>query len=87
MPLVKPAWLTLTILSFQTLWGATGGQFIYTESLKPLSFALGQIVGGGIGRTGVVAAVSLFMMTVPVIIFLFSQASIIQTMAHSGIKE
>jgi ABC-type glycerol-3-phosphate transport system permease component len=87
MPLVKPAWLTLTILSFQTLWGATGGQYIYDESLKPLSFALGQIVGGGIGRTGVVAAVSLFMMVVPVTVFLVSQSSIIQTMAHSGIKE
>lgn len=87
MPLVKPAWLTLTILSFQTLWGATGGQYIYNESLKPLSYALGQIVGGGIGRTGVVAAVSLFMMVVPVIVFILSQSSIIQTMAHSGIKE
>lgn len=87
MPLVKPAWLTLTILSFQTLWGATGGQYIYNESLKPLSYALGQIVGGGIGRTGVVAAVSLFMMVVPVIVFIVSQSSIIQTMAHSGIKE
>lgn len=87
MPLVKPAWLTLTILSFQTLWGATGGQYIYNESLKPLSFALGQIVGGGIGRTGVVAAVGLFMMVVPVIVFIISQSSIIQTMAHSGIKE
>ena len=87
MPLVKPAWLTLTILSFQALWGATGGQYIYDDALKPLSFALGQIVGGGIGRTGVVAAVSLFMMAVPVTIFIVSQASIIQTMAHSGIKE
>jgi ABC-type glycerol-3-phosphate transport system permease component len=87
MPLVKPAWLTLTILSFQTLWGATGGQYIYNESLKPLSYALGQIVGGGIGRTGVVAAVGLFMMVVPVIVFIVSQSSIIQTMAHSGIKE
>lgn len=87
MPLVKPAWLTLIILSFQTLWGATGGQYIYNEALKPLSFALNQIVGGGIARTGVVAAVSLFMMAVPVTVFIVSQSSIIETMAHSGIKE
>lgn len=87
MPLVKPAWLTLIILSFQTLWGATGGQYIYDEALKPLSFALNQIVGGGIARTGVVAAVSLFMMIVPVSVFIISQSSIIETMAHSGIKE
>lgn len=87
MPLVKPAWLTLIILSFQTLWGATGGTYIYNEALKPLSFALNQIVGGGIARTGVVAAVSLFMMSVPVTVFIISQSSIIETMAHSGIKE
>jgi ABC-type glycerol-3-phosphate transport system permease component len=87
MPLVKPAWLTLVILSFQTLWGATGGQYIYDESLKPLSFALNQIVGGGIARTGVVAAVSLFMMVIPVTVFVISQSSIIETMAYSGIKE
>jgi ABC-type glycerol-3-phosphate transport system permease component len=87
MPLVKPAWLTLVILSFQTLWGATGGQYIYDESLKPLSFALNQIVGGGIARTGVVAAVSLFMMIIPVSVFVISQNSIIETMAYSGIKE
>jgi ABC-type glycerol-3-phosphate transport system permease component len=87
MPLVKPAWMTLIILSFQTLWGTTGGQYIYNEALKPLSFALNQIVGGGVARTGVVAAVSLFMMIVPVTVFVISQNSIIETMAHSGIKE
>ena len=87
MPLVKPAWLTLIILSFQTLWGATGGTYIYNEALKPLSFALNQIAGGGIARTGVVAAISLFMMVVPVSVFIVSQSSIIETMAHSGIKE
>jgi ABC-type glycerol-3-phosphate transport system permease component len=87
MPLVKPAWLTLIILSFQTLWGATGGTYIYNEALKPLSFALNQIAGGGIARTGVVAAISLFMMAVPVSVFIVSQSSIIETMAHSGIKE
>lgn len=87
MPLVKPAWLTLVILSFQTLWATTGGQYIYSENLKPLSYALSQIVGGGIARTGVVAAVSLFMMIVPVIVFILSQSRILETMAYSGMKE
>ena len=32
MPLVKPAWLTLVILCFQSLWGATGGKYIYDEA-------------------------------------------------------
>src|SRR5690606_20371491 len=29
MPLVKPAWLTLLIFSFQALWNMNGGTFIY----------------------------------------------------------
>ncbi|MBC8553883.1 MAG: carbohydrate ABC transporter permease, partial [Candidatus Brocadiales bacterium] len=55
MPIVKPAWLTLVILVFQQLWGTTGGLYIYAEKLKPLPYALSQIIGGGIGRAGVAA--------------------------------
>lgn len=87
MPLVKPAWLTLTILSFQTLWGTWGGNFIYSEQLKTLPYALNQIIQGGIVRAGPGAAVAMFMMIVPVTIFIVSQSSIIQTMASSGMKE
>lgn len=87
MPLAKPAWLTVIILTFQALWGATGGMFIYTEKLKPLSFALSQIVNAGIARTGVSAAVTLIMIVVPISVFVVSQSNVIQTMASSGIKE
>jgi len=87
MPLAKPAWLTVIILTFQGLWGATGGMFIYTEKLKPLSFALSQIVNAGIARTGVSAAVTLIMLVVPISVFVIAQSNVIQTMATSGIKE
>ncbi|PIB54382.1 ABC transporter permease, partial [Pseudomonas sp. 2822-17] len=40
MPNVKPAWLTLMILQFPMLWGSNGGNFIYSESLKTLNYAL-----------------------------------------------
>lgn len=86
MPLVKPAWLTVVSLLFQQLWSADGGSFIFTENLKPLSYALQQIVSGGIARTGTAAAVGVFMMIVPITVFIFSQTRIIDTMAHSGIK-
>ena len=85
IPLCKPAWITLCILSFQTLWGATGGNFIYSENLKPISYALSQVVGGGIARTGVASAVSL--MIVPVTVFVISQSNVIETMASSGMKD
>ncbi|MGL6174401.1 MAG: carbohydrate ABC transporter permease [Cellulosilyticaceae bacterium] len=86
MPLCKPAWITLTILSFQTLWGTTGGGVIYSENLKPVSYALSQVVGGGIARTGVAAAISLIMLIVPVSVFVISQSNVIETMATSGMK-
>jgi ABC-type glycerol-3-phosphate transport system permease component len=86
MPLTKPAWLTVGILLFQALWSTDGGSFIFTENLKPLSFALQQIVAGGIARTGTAAAVSVIMLIVPITFFIISQTKIIDTMAHSGIK-
>lgn len=87
IPLCKPAWITLCILSFQTLWGATGGNFIYSENLKPISYSLSQIIGGGIARTGVASVVSLIMMVVPVTVFVISQSNVIETMASSGMKD
>ena len=87
MPNVKPAWLTLVILMFQWLWGATGGVFLRSEQLKPLSYALNQIVAGGIARAGAGAAVGLILMSVPIIFFVISQSNIIETMTTSGMKE
>ena len=86
MPLCNPAWITLIILSFQQMWGTTGGIFIYSEELKPLSYVLSQLVSGGISRTGVASAVSLIMILVPISVFVVSQSNVIETMATSGIK-
>lgn len=86
LPLVKPAWLTVIILLFQQLWSTDGGSFIFTENLKPLSYALQQIVNGGIARTGTAAAVGVIMLIVPISVFILSQTKIIDTMAHSGLK-
>ncbi len=86
MPIVKPAWLTLIILTFQQLWGETGGQYIYSEALKPLPYALDQIVKGGVARQGVGSAVALVMMMVPITVFIINQSQIVETMGTSGIK-
>ena len=87
MPNVKPAWFTLVILMFQALWGTTGGQFLRSEELKPLSFALNQIVQGGVARAGAASAVGFIIMSVPITLFIIMQSNIIQTMATSGMKE
>jgi len=87
MPLCKPAWITLIILSFQQMWGTTGGIFIYSEELKPVSYVLAQLVSGGIARTGVSSAVALIMLVIPVAAFIISQSNVMETMATSGLKD
>lgn len=86
MPLVKPAWLTLVILLFQRLWTTDGGSFIFSEELKPVSYALRQIAQGSIERAGTIAAVAFVMMIVPVTFFMLSQSRIVETFSHSGMK-
>lgn len=87
MPLVKPAWLTLIIFAFQSIWATNGNGYIYTETLKPLNYALSQVVSGGVARTGSAAAVSLIMLLPPLTVFIITQSNILNTMASSGIKE
>ena len=87
MPNVKPAWLTLAIFSFQGLWNNANTTYIYREELKSLPYALNQIVGGGIIRAGAGAAVSVIILMVPLLLFIFTQSRIIETMSTSGMKE
>jgi ABC-type glycerol-3-phosphate transport system permease component len=87
LPMIKPAWLTVMIFSVQNLWNARASNYIYSEQLKTLPYSLGQIITGGIARAGVGAAVTLFVMIVPLVMFIFAQSNVLQTMANSGIKE
>ena len=87
MPMVKPAWLTLIIYSFQGLWNAGASMYIYSEQFKSFNYAIGQILAGGIKRAGAGAASQVIMMLVPIIIFIISQSNIIETMGSSGMKD
>ncbi len=87
MPMVKPAWLTLIIYSFQGLWNAGQSSFIYSEQLKTLNYAISQITAGGVARAGAVAASTVVMMIVPILVFVVSQSNIIETMGSSGMKD
>lgn len=86
MPLVKPAWVTLIILLFQSLWSTYGSTTIYREDYKMVSYALNQIATAGAARQGTLAAVSLIMIIVPIGVFIISQSQVMETMAHSGMK-
>ena len=87
MPMVKPAWLTLIIYSFQGLWNAGSSIYIYSEQLKSFNYAIGQITAGGIKRQGASAAATVLMMAVPILVFVITQSNIIETMGSSGMKD
>ncbi|MBQ7774354.1 MAG: carbohydrate ABC transporter permease [Lachnospiraceae bacterium] len=87
MPNVKPAWLTIIIYSVQNLWNNPQTTYIYSEEKKMLVYALNQIQSGGIARTGQSAAVTVIVMAVPILLFIFSESQILETMASSGLKD
>lgn len=87
MPMVRPAWLTLLINCFQSMWNIGSTTFVFKEQLKTLNYALSQIMAGGIVRAGVGAAASVITMIVPVVLFLLVQSNVVETMATSGMKE
>ena len=87
MPMVKPGWLTLIVYSFQGLWNTGSSIYLYSEQLKTLNYAIGQLTTGSISRAGVSAASTVVMMIIPIVVFIISQSSIIETMASSGMKD
>ena len=87
MPMVKPAWLTVIIYSFQGLWASGASLYIHSEELKTLNYAMTQILTAGIARSGASAASGVIMMVVPIVVFIISQSKIIETMGSSGMKD
>ena len=88
MPMVKPAWLTLIIECFKSLWNSGSSVYIHSEELKSFNYAIQQIVSGGvIARSGASAAATVIMMLVPITVFVLNQSQIIETMGSSGMKD
>jgi len=87
MPNQKPALMTLMIFAFQSAWNIQSGSYVFDESLKTLPTAVAQAAASGIARQGVAMAAAVFMLIPPVIFFVAAQKNVIETMAHSGIKD
>lgn len=87
MPNVKPAWLTLMIFAFTGAWQITGYSFIYNEALKTIPTVMQQIAAAGIARAGVSSATVVVLMLPPMILFIIAQSNVMETMAHSGLKD
>lgn len=87
MPILKPAWMTMLLLSFQEMWTIIPQGTIFSEQLKTLPQVMSSISAGGIARSGSAMAVTVLLMIPPIIVFLFSQSNVMETMSTSGIKE
>lgn len=87
MPNVKPAWLTLIIFAFQGSWQTNGYLFVFSEELKPLPVVMQQIAASGMQRAGISYAIVVVMMLPPMILFMCLQSNVVETMAHSGLKD
>jgi putative chitobiose transport system permease protein len=85
-PSVKAGWITVLIFQFQSFWNNNLTNMAYSEELKQLSVVLQNISAGNIARAGSGSAVVVLMMIPMLVIFIWSQRSIMNTMAHSGLK-
>ncbi|MBR3299990.1 MAG: carbohydrate ABC transporter permease [Clostridia bacterium] len=87
MPMLKPAWMTMLLFSFQNMWSVIPNGTIFSEELKTLPQVMSSISAGGIARSGSAMAVTVILMIPPILVFLISQSNVMETMSSSGIKE
>lgn len=91
MPIIAPAIATVGILSFQLIWNDVVGPSLYinSESMRTLSFyfsTLAARTGNPVAGQGMMAAASLIMFVPNILMFIFLQSRVMNTMAHSGLK-
>ncbi|NLN51032.1 MAG: carbohydrate ABC transporter permease [Acholeplasmataceae bacterium] len=90
LPLIKPAIATIAIVSFQATWNdaSVSTNYVNRESLKTFAFYLQTLTTqtNVVAGQGIAAAASLIMFIPNLIIFIFLQRNVMNTMVHSGIK-
>lgn len=86
IPIIKPAWLTLTLFGFRDIWSAIPQGTIFSESLKTLPQIMTQITAGGIARSGSGMAVTVIMMIPPILVYFITQSNVVEAMSSAGIK-
>lgn len=91
LPLSVPAIATISIFTFQGVWGdvETSTLFMQDETMRTLAFYVNSLVTGlqnNVAGQNVAAAAGLLMFIPNLIIFLLFQRRVLETMIHSGIK-
>ena len=90
MPIVRPALATAAILVFQQVWNniESSSLFVTSEGLRTLAFYMSTLASNtnAVAGQGMAAAASLIMFLPNLILFIFLQSKVMNTMAHSGLK-
>jgi ABC-type glycerol-3-phosphate transport system permease component len=91
IPMIKPAIVTVAILSFQVSWNTADPSTFYVnnESLKTFAYymaAISTATSNSVAGQGIAAAGALVLFIPNLVIFIFMQRNVVNTMAHSGIK-
>lgn len=90
VPLIQPAIATTTILAFQSVWNnlQTSQLYVTSDSLKTLTFYMNTLAATNntVAGQGIAAAAALIMFIPNLILFIILQSSVMNTMAHSGLK-
>jgi len=90
VPLIKPAIATIAILSFQAVWNNAdiSATYINSDALKTFAYYMATLSSSTniVAGAGMSAVASLIMFLPNLIIFIFLQSKVMNTMVHSGIK-
>lgn len=91
VPLIAPALATVAILSFQLVWNnaETSNLYVDTESMRTFAFYMTTMTsqtGNNVVGQGMAAAGAMIMFLPNLLIFIFMQGRVMNTMAHSGLK-
>ncbi|WP_245375614.1 carbohydrate ABC transporter permease [Paenibacillus eucommiae] len=91
VPLSTPAIATISIFTFQGVWGDTETSSLYVqdETLRTLAFYVNSLAGGlhnSVAGQTMAAAAGLLIFLPNLIIFLLFQKRVLSTMLHSGVK-
>ena len=87
MPMIKPAWMTQLLFSFQGIWSITPtAGTVFSENLKTLPYVMGSVSAGGTARSGAAMACTVLLMP-PILVYFVSQSNVMETMGSAGIKE
>ena len=89
LPMIRPAVATGAILAFQQVWNnlETSSLFTSMESIRTLAFYMNTLTSvNTVAGQGMAAAASLIMFIPNLLLFILLQSSVMNTMAHSGLK-